>query len=272
VNTVDLRGILDDNATWEAFVWSHRPTVRQFLRWAAECESKSRTSLRLEYRDDVARCRDMLSLFDEPWWAVCVYSCFDSCEGTQAVADKFRKPIGPGEAVRVLDDIGLQQLVVRHHRAQSTRTGARRSLISACEKAAKIERILSEPSRSFEDRFTRLRKLPVAWWGRTTCFDVLVRAGVLGVSGNHYRPRSAQLRGSTGPAHGFAWLWGVEVTPSNSLLCEELLRKWTADWTKVCDLLGVGWVGASYDSADLENALCIFQEATFGRFPDPGRF
>jgi hypothetical protein len=272
VNTVDLRGVLDDNATWETLVSSRRLTVRQFLRWAAACESKSGTSLRLEYRDDVARCRDMLSLFDEPWWAVCVYSCFDSCESTQAVADKFRRPIGPAEATRVLEDIGLKQLVVRHHRAQSTRTGARRSLISACEKATEIEHILGEPSANFEDRFTRLRELHVAWWGRTTCFDVLVRAGVLGVSGNHYRPRYAQLRGSTGPAYGFALLWDLEVTSANSTLCEELLHAWTADWAKVCDLLGVGWVGASYDSADLENALCIFQEATFGRFPDPGRF
>jgi hypothetical protein len=145
-------------------------------------------------------------------------------------------------------------------------------LISACEKATEIERLLSEPSGSFEDRFTLLRKLHVAWWGRTTCFDVLVRAGVLGVSGHRYRPRFAQLRGSTGPAHGFALLWDVEVTPANSPLCEELLQAWTADWTGVCNLFGIDWVGAPYDSADLENALCIFQESTFGRFPDPSTF
>ncbi len=56
---------------------------------------------------------------------------------------------------------------------------------------------------AFDERFAALMKFRVSWWGRRTCFDVLLRAGALAVSGETYRPDKAYLRGSQGPSAGF---------------------------------------------------------------------
>ncbi|HSH61127.1 MAG TPA: hypothetical protein VK988_16100 [Acidimicrobiales bacterium] len=161
---------------------------------------------------------------------------------------------------------------MQHHRAQSTRTGARRSLVSACDKADDIENVLCECGVAFDERFAALMKFRVSCWGRTTCFDVLLRAGALAVSGETYRPDKAYLRGSQGPSAGSKRLWGVPVTVSNADLCAELLRRWTQRWDAVASTVGVGWEGKPYDSADFENALCVFQEPHRAGLPNPGEF
>jgi hypothetical protein len=46
---------------------------------------------------------------------------------------------------------------------------------------------------------------------RRTSFDLLLRAGALGIGGQHYKPEIAYLGGSTGPKRGFARVWGVEL-------------------------------------------------------------
>jgi hypothetical protein len=133
-------------------------------------------------------------------------------------------------------------------------------LLSACEKADDIREVFFLQRLSFDDRFDRLMEVDVSWWGRTTCFDALLRAGSLGVSGRSYRPDKSYLLGSTGPAAGFFYLWGARVTKANADECEELLRRWTAAWHEVADLADVPWIGRPHDSGDFENALCIFQE------------
>jgi hypothetical protein len=79
----DFDRALHDDDAWAHLVEARQERLRQFLRWAAACEARTReVSLRLENRDDIVRCRDVVDMFDEPWWAVVVYSCFDSTTGT----------------------------------------------------------------------------------------------------------------------------------------------------------------------------------------------
>lgn len=97
------------------------------------------------------------------------------------------------------------------------------------------------------------------YWGRTSCFDLLLRAGALGIGGHHYGPDRAYL--DTGPARGFFEVTGVAVTSINSEWCEGLLHWWSANWTEVAALVGAVWeAGAPYDAGDFENALCTYQE------------
>ncbi|RDI73272.1 hypothetical protein Gocc_2872 [Gaiella occulta] len=97
-------------------------------------------------------------------------------------------------------------------------------------------------------------------WRRTTNFDALVRGGMLKVDGVGYRPTRAYLADSQGPAAGFERIWGIPVTRENSDACEQLLVRWTQEWKTVASRVGIDWRGTPYDSADFENALCIFQE------------
>lgn len=265
-----LERALHDDGAWAHLVETRQERLRRFLRWAAACEAGTREmSLRLENRDDIVRCREVVDMFDEPWWAVVVYSCFDSTTGTRVAAPHFRTPMSRVDAERALAGLDFPRGSVQHHRAQSTLTGARRSLASACDKADDIEHVLCQTGVSFDERFAQLMKLDVSWWGRTTCFDVLMRAGALAVSGQTYRPVKAYLRGSQGPSAGFERLWGVRVTASNADLCEELLRRWTQRWDEVAAAVSLGWEGQPYDSADFENALCVFQEPHRAGLPDP---
>lgn len=268
-----LQRALADEDEWRRLVQQRRQPLRHFLRWAAACEEGTRgTSLRLENRDDILRCREVLPLFDEAWWGVVVYSCFDSARGTRVAASRFRSPMSVIDAERVVAELDFPRGSVQHHRAQSTLAGARRSLTSACDKADGIHHILFQRGITFDDRFGQLMKIDVSWWGRTTCFDLLLRAGALGVSGQSYRPRMAYLRGSQGPAAGFERLWGVRVTATNAELCETVLRVWTECWSDVAAIAALDWVGMPYDSADFENALCVFQEPPHGDLPDPAAF
>ena len=233
----ELQRALASDDAWRDIVHQRRLNLRAFLRWAWACEvGTPETSLRLENRDDIVRCREVLDLFAAPWWGVVVYSCFDSTTGARVAATRFTSPIPAVEAERVVAELDFPRGSVQHHRTQSTLTGARRSLVSACDKCDDIEQLVFERGLTFEERFTRLRNLKVSWWGRTTCFDVLLRAGALGVSGERYRPEKAYLLGSQGPAAGFHRLWGVRVTAENADLCEAVLRRWTDDWDDVASI------------------------------------
>lgn len=273
VTSAILDRAIEDEEAWFELVRSRKGPIAHFLRWAAACEAGTRqTSLRLEKRDDIVRCRESLPLFEDEWWGVVVYSCFDSTTGTSVAASRFREPLVPVDAERVLAELEFPRSSVQHHRAQSTLAGARRSLISACENAAAIEDVMFDRDLSFDERFMRLVKVDVSWWGRTTCFDALLRSGALGVSGETYRPERAYLRGSQGPAAGFERILGMRVTGTNADLCEAVLRRWTETWSEVADVVSVRWEGRPYDSADFENALCVFQEPPRAALPNPASF
>jgi hypothetical protein len=213
-----------------------------------------------------------LPLFDEPWWGVVVYSCFDSTTGAEVAATRFRERMSVEAATTAIGELHFPRGSVQHHRAQSTLTGARRSLVSACEKAEAVREVLFKSGISFDDRFRLLRDAKVSRWGRTTCFDALLRAGALGVAGSLYRPEKAYLAGSTGPATGFERLWGIRVTAETDDLCEHILHRWTETWMETAHVVGVPWKGEVYDSADFENALCIFQEPPRAGLPVPATF
>jgi hypothetical protein len=245
--------------TFAALVRSRRRFVREFLDWAAEREASGR-SLRLERRDDVVRCQSIIGLFESPWWAVCVYSCFDSCVGARVAAADFRRPPSAREARRALADLDLPPGSVQHHRGQIGRERSKRSLQSVCEHASDLKSTLCATGSSFDERFRALRSMRIVDWGRTTSFDALVRSGMLEIGGREYRPNSAYLRDSTGPRAGFGKIWGFEVRASNAEACESLLRTWTERWHETVRTTGARWSGRAYDSGDLENALCVYQE------------
>jgi hypothetical protein len=180
--------------------------------------------------------------------------------GTRAVADAFRGPVGEGEAERLLSDIDLATGAVQHHRTQPGHKGAKIALISACARAKDFERILRE-GRAFHDRYEALRTLNAKQWGRTTCYDLLVRTGQLAIgSAARYQPDRAYLFGSSGPREGFRLISGIEVTRLNADACEAMLRGWGDRWQRIADRVGVTWIGEPYGPGDFENALCIFQE------------
>jgi len=243
---------------WIALVGHRRRHIARFLSWAAEREAED--SMRLSNRSDILRARRITGAFTEPWWAAVVYSCFDSEVGTLAVAESFNDPVSAEEAARLLSDIELPPGAVQHHRTQPGHKGAKIALISACARAQDFERILRE-GKGFHDRYEALRRLPAKQWGRTTCYDLLVRTGQLKIgSATRYQPDRAYLADSTGPRKGFHLIWGIEVTRSNADECESILRGWGERWQRIADQVGVTWTGEPYGPGDFENALCIFQE------------
>jgi hypothetical protein len=243
---------------WIDLVGARQRQLARFLSWAAEREAVE--SLRLSNRSDVRHVQGILDAFADPRWAAVVYSCFDSEIGTLAVAQAFPHPVDPTEATRRLLRIDLPAGAVRHHRTQPGHTGARTALVSACARARDFERILRE-GQGFHDRYEALRRLRAKQWGRTTCFDLLVRTGQLGIgSGRSYEPDRAYLADSTGPRNGFRLVWGIAVTRSNAEGCEALLHGWTKRWHRIAEQVGVAWTGEPYGPGDFENALCVFQE------------
>jgi hypothetical protein len=246
------------NEDWINLVGARRHQIAGFLSWVAEREAVD--SMRLSNRGDIRRVQGILDAFADDWWAAVVYSCFDSQTGALAVADAFQRPVSPKEAAGLLSSIELPPGAVQHHRTQPGHTGAKTALISACACAHDFERILRE-GRAFHDRYEALRGLRAKQWGRTTCFDLLVRTGQLGIGdGNRYEPDRAYLADSTGPRNGFRMIWGIQVTRANADGCEALLRGWTTRWNRIADQVGVTWYGEPYGPGDFENALCIFQE------------
>jgi hypothetical protein len=232
--------------------------IARFLSWAAEREVAD--SMRLANRGDIARAHRVMDAFGEPWWAAVVYTCFDSEVGALAAAEAFARPIPPTVATRLLSDLALPVGSVGGHRIQPAHKGAKVALHSACARAADFESILYAGT-GFHDRYVSLRALKAPQWGRTTCYDLLVRAGQLKIgSASIYEPDRAYLADSTGPRKGFELIWGIEVTRSNADECEALLRTWTDRWGWVASEADVSWAGDPYGPGDFENALCIFQE------------
>ena len=268
-----LRAAAYDDRDFDHLINTRTEQVRHFLGWAAACEADAPdTSLRLRARPDVDRCRSTLSLFEEPWWATVVYSCFDSPTGTKVAAEAFRRPLPPDEVEAVLRTLRFPRGSVQHHRTQSGLRGAKASLASACAKADAIEDVLVARGMAFEERFERLTDINVHWWGRTTHFDLLVRAGAIAVAGEAYGPGKAYLGGSTGPAAGFEKIFGITITGGLVDVGEAVLRRWTRRWDSVLAQVGADWQGDPYDSGDFENALCIFQEPPHATLPDPAAF
>lgn len=275
VNETLLRRSVRDDDAWGLLVDARATELRHFLDWAAACEAgapETSLRLRLRLRSDVVRCRSTLNLFDESWWGVVVYSCFDSAAGTRVAAPAFHEPLPAGIAQAAVDDLEFPRGSVRHHRTQSGLRGAKASLVSSCQKADQIEKTLTACGPSFDDRFRRLDEINVRWWGRTTHFDVLLRAGALAVGGECYGPDKAYLAGSQGPAAGFEKIFGVKITSGLSDVGEAILRRWTSRWMDVARNVDVDWDGDPYYSGDLENALCIFQGPPHTGLPNPGAF
>jgi hypothetical protein len=264
----DARAIGQDDVL--RAVRRRRRQILRFLVWAAEREATG-ASLRWKARADIDEARQAAQMFEEPWWGVVVFSAFGSLRGTTSVADAFSRPIPPDRAQEVLQEIAFPQGSVGHHRTRPGLARAKDALISACEHAAAFREILLHGD-GFRGRFEALRALRARQWGRTTCFDLLLRAGALGIGGS-FAPDRAYLDGSTGPKVGFERVWGIPVRAGNAAWCEVLLGAWMEHWDRVAEEVGVDWVaeevgvdwpGAPYDRGDLENALCVFQEQVRG--------
>lgn len=177
---------------WEALVSTRRRQIGRFLSWAAEREAAD--SMRLTSRSDIARVSRITDAFGERWWAAVVYSCFDSELGTLAVAQDFHDPVGVGRATRLVAEMKLPSGAVGGHRIQPAHKGAKVALVSACARAGDFGAILNT-MHGFHDRYLALRRLQAPQWGRTTCYDLLVRTGQLARgSDSRYEPDRAPRR------------------------------------------------------------------------------
>ncbi len=243
---------------WDGLVSTRQRQIAAFLAWAAEREATD--TLRLASRVDIARVQRIVEAFCEPWWGATVYTCFDSEIGARAVAHAFHSPVDRDMAERLLSKMELPLRSVQGHRTQPAHKGAKIALLSACARAGDFESIL-KTGRAFHDRFLALCGLQAKQWGRTTCYDLLVRTGQLAIgSASKYEPDRAYLSESTGPRKGFAVIWGIEVKRSNAEECEAILRRWSERWQWVAGEVGVEWTGKPFGPGDFENALCIYQE------------
>lgn len=242
-------------------LYERRSDIARFLRWALEAEANG-WSVRWRARPDLQAARRAAEDFAEQWWGVVVYSCFMSEIGASAVAQNFREPIDADVAEEILASLTLPRGAVGAHRIQSSgHSGAKQALLSACRHADAFEEILLGAG-SFNERYSALGALRARQWGRTTRYDLVLRAGALGLGDHFYEPDRAYLGESTGPRKGFAAIFGVPATPGNAGACEAVLREWTAGWHDVAKEAGVRWTGEPFVAGDFENALCVFQEKT----------
>jgi hypothetical protein len=233
--------------------------VREYLEWAKANDNEQWT-FRMHARPDIARAAEAAKLFPEEWWGVVLYSCFDSTIGAATAAPHFQEPLPPEHAEAVLAGLDFPHGSVGGHRIQPAMKGAKRALVSACEHAKLLRNVLHS-GEGFDTRYQRLRAAGMRQWGRTTSFDLLLRAGALGLGGDRYKPDYAYLGGSTGPSAGFARVWGVTLTDHTSVAwAERLLRAWADEWQVVANRVGVEWERAPLEPCDQENFLCIYQE------------
>ena len=247
--------------------------VAQFLGWAAACLAEDRP-LRLRDREDLAEARTMASEFDEPWWGIVVYTCFGAVQGARRVGSLFGVVPPPGgvedrlarlKSIMVSGDVG-------RHRIQPGHKGARTALRSACDNAESFRSILCGDEGGFDQRYRGLLGLDIPQWRRTTCFDLMLRTGWLGVPGRRIEPEVAYLRGSQGPRAGFEQVFGITVSASNAAYCEGLLQAWTRNWDDVSRFANVRWDGDGFTPGDFENVLCIYQEPLKPEWPNPAAF
>jgi len=176
-------------------------------------------------------------LFPEDWWGVVVFSCFGSLKGTRAVASHFQQPLPTGLAEEVLTQVSFPSPSIGHHRTQQGLTGATIALAGASGKAGLFHTTLHS-ELDFDDRFDAIWAQRPPRWGRTTIFDVLLRAGALGIGGCQVLPTSAYLSGSTGPARGFHKVFGgTGANNERAAWAEAVLRAWTGNWVEVTELV-----------------------------------
>jgi hypothetical protein len=191
----------------------------------------------------------------------CLYTCFNSIDGAQAVASHFRSPIPAERAATVLASLSpLPAGSVGMHRIRPGHEGAKKVLVAACAKSQDFHGIIQDGA-GFHDRYERIRALHASSWGRTTCFDLILRCGALGIGGVGYEPEYAYLDESQGPRAGFMAIWGIPVRDSAVGDGEELLRWWATHWEEVARRAGASsHPQPPYRPGDFENALCIYQE------------
>lgn len=247
-------------------VADRRDEISTFLEWScaherAALETGERwRSLRLENRPDIKHAAEAAELFPKAWWGVVVFTCFGSRVGVRVVKDAFRQPLAEPAAWEALRPLSFPRGSIGHHRIQPGHTGAKKALVAASEHADFFRDVLFSDA-TFEERYWQIRRPQLPQWGRTTTFDLLLRAGALGVGGEPYAPTTAYLAGSTGPKKGFEKIWGVSLDRLGAEWGEQLLRTWTENWEEVAAGVGVTWdVGPPYEPGDFENALCIWQE------------
>lgn len=236
-----------------------RDAVREYLEWAKANDTEQWT-FRMSARPDIRRAAESAALFPEGWWGVVVYSCFDSTTGAAAVAADFQQPLPPPEAEAVLEAIDFPRGSVGGHRIQPAFKGAKQALVAACADHELFYDLLHGRD-DFDTRYLHLRAAKLRQWGRTTSFDLLLRAGALGVGGQQYKPDYAYFGGSTGPKSGFARVFGEALdTDDRVAWAESLLRHWAEEWQGVCERVGADWDGPPLEACDQENFLCIYQE------------
>jgi hypothetical protein len=246
-----------------------REAMRLYLQWAlaserqAQEENMPQWSMRMENRIDIHDAAEAAEMFPEPWWGLVVFTCFGSRRGSEAAAAHFQHALPPTEADAILRRISFPRGSVGHHRIQSTLKGAKQALVSACAFDSFFEEVLHSDD-DFDARYQRLRAARMRQWGRTTCFDLLLRAGVLRIGGTPVLPEYAYFGGSTGPRKGFTAVFGVPLTNANAAWAEQILRAWLDDWAEVAERVGVNWPGDPLHPRDQENFLCIYQEGRSG--------
>jgi hypothetical protein len=238
-------------------VGERQDAVRHFLTWAQLCEEKGQSNL-LVQRPDIPEAREAVVLYPEPWWGVTVYTCFGSLNSTRRLRESFEEPLPSPVAEDALAATEFTYPRVGGHRIQQGLAGAKKALVAACDSANLICDVLHQDA-TFDERYGLLRDARLSRWGRTTCFDLILRAGALGVGGRRYAPDFAYLQGSTGPSAGFKLVWGRAVNADTAPWCEGVLQAWSAHWNDVAHTVGIEWTGVPYRPADFENALCVYQ-------------
>lgn len=242
-----------------ALVDQRADAVRTYLEWARDNDTEQ-WSARMTERPDIRRAAEAVELFPEDWWGLVVYSCFDSTTGTATVAPHFQEPLEPEHAEAVLAQLDFPRGSVGGHRIQPAFKGAKQALVAACADHQRFHEVLHS-GEDFDARYRRLRDARMRQWGRTTSFDLLLRAGMLGIADQHYTPDYAYLGGSTGPKSGFARVWGVTLDDDATVAwAESLLRAWTEEWDEVAARVDVEWKKSPLEPCDQENFLCIYQE------------
>jgi hypothetical protein len=242
-----------------ALVNTQKKQIIDFVNWAKKQEANNK-SMYLVNRDDIAEARNIVELFKAKWWGIVVYTCFGSVNSTQILCKIFADPIDAAIAKKVLDDINFTQgKMVGHHRIQPGLAGAKKALVAACLNKDILHKSMHMDG-TFDERYKLLISSGIPYWGRTTCFDLLLRTGALGIGDQVYEPEIAYLAGSTGPKKGFRLIWGLDITEKNTPWCEGLLQAWHRHWFDVIAHCEVDWKWRPYAPGDLENALCIYQE------------
>lgn len=245
-----------------ALVNRRNEPLRTYLLWAFDNDNGA---LRLNERDDIGQAFEVAKTFKEHWWGVVVFSCFGSRVGAEAVGRYLQEPLSESELEAVLMRMTFPPGSVDHHRRRPALKGAKEALASACSNYGLFRDVLLS-RESFDARYTHLRARKMRQWGRTTVFDLLLRAGATGLGGMNYRPEYAYLAGSTGPKAGFELVWGVSPTSRRGhLWAEALLRAWAENWDAVAHKVGVHWENPALDPCDQENFLCIYHQEHSGK-------